>query len=185
VRKQRGSKSWGHENRTTSLKTRLPYNLIFLTTTSKLNNKSTINYIISILKMEDPLWSSPPRDRERSDWHTPPRKTICILARQGKSDRKIVAETDIPKTTVLCIRRQESSRRLHKSKGFHKRIMTMREIRHTICFISKDYTLRCLTYERVRALLGIKALAHIIRRELRRTEYRRCITCLRPFISRA
>jgi hypothetical protein len=61
----------------------------------------------------------------------------------------------------------------------------VREIRHAIRFISKDYTSRCLTYERVRALLGIKASARTIRRELRRAGYRRCIACPRPFISRA
>jgi Transposase len=33
--------------------------------------------------------------------------------------------------------------------------------------------------------LGIKASARTIRRELRRAGYRRCISCLRPFITRA
>jgi hypothetical protein len=177
-------KSWGHEKRTTSRKTRLPHNLIFLTTTSRLNNKSTINYIVSILKMEDPLWSSPPRDGEHGNWHTPPRKTVRILARQGKSDHEIVAKTGIPKTTVLHIRRQESSRRPHKSKGFHQRIMTMRKIRRAIRFISKDYTSHYMSYKQVCAILGIKASTHTIRRELRQAGYQRCITCPRPFISR-
>ena len=133
--------------------------------------------------MEDPLWSSPPRDGERGDWHTPPRKTVRVLARQGKSDREIVEETSIPRTTVQQIRKQESSRRPHKSKGFHQRMMTIREIQRAIRFISKDYTSRYMTYERVRALLGIKASARTIRRELHRAGYRRCIACPRPFIS--
>lgn len=63
--------------------------------------------------------------------------------------------------------------------------MSVRDIRQAIRFISKNYTSRCLTYEHVHATLGIKALAHTIPRELRWVGYRRCITCPRPFSSRA
>jgi len=79
------------------VKTRLPHNLDFHSTTYKFNNKPPFRHITLILNMENPLWSSPPRDGEHGDWHTPPRKTVRVLAIQGKSDREIVAETGIPK----------------------------------------------------------------------------------------
>ena len=63
--------------------------LIFSTITSKLNNKLTINYILLKLIIEDPLWSLPLREGEHGDWKTPPRKTVRVLARQGKSNCEI------------------------------------------------------------------------------------------------
>jgi hypothetical protein len=135
--------------------------------------------------MDNPLWSSPPRDSENSPWKTPPRKTVRVLARQGKSDREIVAETSIPKTTILRIRRQEISRRMHRTRPNYPRIMTTREIRRALRFITTSYTTRYLTFERVCLILGITASIRTIRRELRKLGYRRYISCPRPFISRA
>jgi transposase len=135
--------------------------------------------------MEDPLWSSPPRAAEGGEWKTPPRKTIRVLARQGKSDREIEQETGIPHSTVNRIRRQESSQRMHKKRPNKARMMIAREIRRTLRFIITSYSTRCLSFERVYNILGIKASARTIRRELRRLGYQRYISCPRPFISRA
>jgi transposase len=135
--------------------------------------------------MDNPLWSSPPRDSENAPWKTPPRKTVRVLARQGKSDREIFHETGIPRSTVQRIRRQETSRRMHRTRPNYPRMMTTREIRRALRFIATSYTTRCLTFERVRSILGITASVRTIRRELRKLGYRRCVSCPRPFISRA
>ena len=63
--------------------------------------------------------------------------------------------------------------------------MSAREIRRTLRFISTSYATRSMTFDQVRAILGIKASARTIRRELRKLGYQRCISCPRPFISRA
>src|SRR5436190_18645877 len=47
-------------------------NFLHDTTICKLIFKPTINQIALILKMENPLWSSPPHEGEQSDWKTPP-----------------------------------------------------------------------------------------------------------------
>jgi Transposase len=62
--------------------------------------------------------------------------------------------------------------------------MSVREIRRCIRHISRDWSTRRMSFERVKAQLGVKASARTIRRELRRAGYRRCIACPRPYISR-
>jgi len=62
--------------------------------------------------------------------------------------------------------------------------MSIREIRRCIRHIVSSWSTRRLTFEQVRTQLGIQASACTIRRELRRTSYRRCIACPRPYISR-
>ncbi len=138
-------------------------NFLCNTTTCKLFIKPPINQITLKLKMENPLWSSPPREGEQGDWKTPPRKTVRIMALQGKSDHMIRDATGIPRSTVQRIRKQESSRRLRKGKVYKPRMMTVREIRQAIRHLSKDYASRHLTFERLRAQLGIQASACTIR----------------------
>ncbi len=62
--------------------------------------------------------------------------------------------------------------------------MSVREIRRCIPYISRDWSTRQMSFEQVKAQLGVKASTRTIRRELRRVGYRRCITCPRPYISR-
>ena len=161
----------------------LPH-LNFNTTSCKLSHKSTIRSILLKLKMDNPLWSSPPRDSENGPWKTPSRKTVRILARQGKSDREIFTETGIPRSTIQRIRQQETSRRMHRTRPNYPRIITAREIRRALCFIATSYTIQCLIFECIRSIPGITASVRTIRQELRKLGYRCYISCPRPFISR-
>src|SRR5579859_3778520 len=102
--------------------------------------------------MENPLWSSPPREGEHGKWKTPPHKTIHVMVLQGKSDHEIFHETGIPRSTVQRIQKQESSQRLHKKRPNRPRMISAREIRHVIRFISRDYTSCRLPFKHVRAL---------------------------------
>ena len=62
--------------------------------------------------------------------------------------------------------------------------MSVREIRRYIRHILRDQSTRRMSFEQVKAQLGVKASARTIRRELRCVGYRHCIACLRPYISR-
>jgi hypothetical protein len=71
---------------------------------------------------------------------------------QGKSDREIVKETNICKTTVNRIRKQETSHRMHRTRPNYPRMITTREIRQALRFIATSYPTRCLTLKRTKAL---------------------------------
>jgi hypothetical protein len=72
---------------------------------------------------------------------------------------------------VQRIRKAKPSRPDGKGKVYRPRMMTVREIRQIICYISRDYSVRRLTFEQVRAQLIIQASARTIRRELRKAGY--------------
>jgi len=127
------------------------------------------------------LWSSPPRTGVKGNWKSPARAVVRYLAHQGISDGKISMKTGIPKSTIRYIRLDISNRRPHKIKGFHKEIMSSREIRRVIRFVSTNYSTRRLTFKQVKAQLGIEASARTIRRMLRKEGYKRCIACARPY----
>ena len=78
--------------------------------------------------MDNPIWSSPLREGEQGDWGTPARRVVRVKVHEGKGDRQIARERGIPRSTVGNIRLAKSSRRPHKTKGFHQRMMNVREI---------------------------------------------------------
>ena len=135
-------------------------------------------------EMGDTLIFSSPPQKEKGEWPTPIRMTVRNLMRLGNSQREIVSQTSLPRRTIRRILHQESSHRLRKKKAPKPHLMSVREIRQCIRHISKDWSTRRLSFEQVKAQLGIKASARTIRRELRRAGYRRCISCPRPYISR-
>jgi len=132
---------------------------------------------------DDPIFSSPPQ-KDKGEWPTPVRQTVRQLQRQGKSQREIVIKTTLPRRTIRTILRQESSHRLRRRKAPKPHLISIREIRRCIRYISKDWSTRRLTFEQVKAQLGIQASTRTIRRELRCVGYRRYISCPRPYISR-
>ena len=134
--------------------------------------------------MDDGLIFSSPPKKDKGEWPTPVRQTVRNLKREGKSQREIVAQTSLPRTSIRRILRQESSRRARKKKAPKPHLMSIREIRRCIRYLSKDWSTRRLSFEQLRTHLGVQASARTIRRELRRVGYRRCIACPRPFISR-
>jgi Transposase len=129
------------------------------------------------------ILSSPPK-KENGEWPTPIRAKVRGLQRDGFSQREIVSKTFLPRRTIRRILHQESSRRIRKKKAPRRHLMSIREIRRCIRHISRDWSTRRLSFEQVKAQLGVKASVRTIRRELRRVGYRRCIVCPRPYISR-
>ncbi len=132
---------------------------------------------------DDCIFSSPPQ-KENGEWPTPIRKVVRSLQRDGLSQREIVKKTTLPRRSIRRILHQEKSKRDRKKILPRPHLMTQRDIRRCIRHISKDWSTRRLTFDQVKAQLDITALARTIRRELRRSGYRRCIACPRPYISR-
>ena len=134
--------------------------------------------------MEDPILTSPlPKDKR--EWPTPTRAVIRALQRDGLSQREIVKRTKVPRRSIRRILRQEHSRRTRRRKDPKPHMMSIREIRRCIRHISFNWSTRRMSFEQVRAQLGIRASVRTIRRELRYAGYRRCLSCPRPFITRA
>src|SRR6266487_1131877 len=134
--------------------------------------------------MDDGLIFSSPPQKEQGEWPTPVRITVRNLHRQGKSQREIVSNTSLPRRTIRCILRQESSHRLRRRKAPKSHMMSIREICCCIRHISRDWSTRRLTFEQVKTQLGIQASARTIQRELHHAGYQCCIVCPRPYISR-
>jgi transposase len=132
--------------------------------------------------MGDTILSPLPRTKEGGEWNTPTRSRVRTLFLEGKSDRKIVKETGIPRSSVQRIRKEKSSRRSRKGKVYKPRMITVHKIRQYICYISRDWSTCRLPFVQVKAQLGVKASVRTIRRELRRAGYRRCIVYPRPYI---
>ena len=134
--------------------------------------------------MGDIILSSPCIPKENEEWPTPVRAIIRWMQRLGFSQREIIIHTGAPRRTIRDILHQEHSRRSRKGKVYKLYLMSVREIRCCICHIMKDWLMCWLSFEQVKAQLGVKASARTIRWELRRASYRRCIACPRPYISR-
>jgi Transposase len=134
--------------------------------------------------MNDIILSSPCIPKENEEWPTPARAIIRAMSRLGFSQRDIILKTSAPRRTIRDILHQEHCRRSRKGKVYKPHLMSTREIRRCIRHIAKDWSTRRLSFEQVRAQLGIIASAHTIRRELRHAGYHRYITCPRPYISR-
>ena len=134
--------------------------------------------------MADVLLSSPNIPKPGNEWPSPARAVIRALSRLGFSLSEIRQKTTASRSTIRDILHQEHSRKARKRRVYKPHLMSIREIRRCIRHIAKDWSTRRLTFEQVKTQLGIQASARTIRRELRRAGYRRCIACLRPYISR-
>ena len=134
--------------------------------------------------MSDIILSSPCIPKENEEWPTPARAIIRGMSRLGFSQREIVQRTGAKRRTIRDILHQEHCRRSRKGKVYKPHLMSIREIRRCIRHIASNWLTRRLTFQQVKTQLGIQASARTIRRELRRSGYRRCITCPRPYISR-
>lgn len=132
---------------------------------------------------DDVIFSSPPQ-KVNCEWPTPVRITVRNLQREGRSQREIVVKTTLPRRTIRRKLKQESSHRVRRRKAPKPHMMSASNIRQCIRHISRDWSTRRMSFEQVRAQLGIQTSARTIRRELRRAGYRRCISCPRPYISR-
>src|SRR6266536_14093 len=134
--------------------------------------------------MDDTVIFSSPPQKENGEWSTPIRKVVRSLQHNRNSQRDIVCKTSLPRRTIRRILHQETSKRDRRKKAPRPHLMSIREIRRCIRHISRDWSTRRMSFEQVKAQLGVKASARTICRELRRAGYRRCIACPRPYISR-
>ena len=131
--------------------------------------------------METPLILSSPLQKENGEWPTPIRAVVRSMQRNGASQRDIVSKTTLPRRSIRRILHQESSRRDRKKKYSRPHLLGLRTVRQIIRHISRNWSTRILTFERVRIELGLHASARTIRRALVLAGYRRCISCPRPY----
>jgi hypothetical protein len=133
--------------------------------------------------MDDIILSSPCIPKENKEWPTPACTIIRRMNWLGYSQCDIILKTGAPWCTIWDILHQEHCWRSRKGKVYKPHLMSVYEIRCCICHIAKDWSTRQLSFEQVKAQLGVKASVRTIQRELCRTGYRRCIVCPRPYIS--
>jgi DNA invertase Pin-like site-specific DNA recombinase len=137
--------------------------------------------------MDGSLLSSPalaPRG-PHSNWDTPARAKIRALAKTGVSQRKISRLCGVPQSTVNRIINGKSSRRSRKGKEYKPTLISKREIRRVIRFISNSWEGRRATYPQIKTACHLNASTTTVRRVLKKAGYRRCIACPRPFINAA
>ena len=151
--------------RPTSTRERERVHLKLNTLFCKLNNKSITHSNLSKINMNDDCILSSPPQKENGEWPTPVRKVVRSLQRDGLSQRAIVKKTTLPRRTIRRILHQEKSKRCRKKTLPRPHLMTQREIRQCIRHISRDWSTRRLTFDQVKAQLGITASARTIRRE--------------------
>ena len=135
--------------------------------------------------MDKSLLSSPVQasHSSNSNWDTPSRAKIRVLAKTGHSQREISRLCNVPQSTVNRIIKGKSSRRSRKGKTYKPTLISKREIRRIIRYISRSWEGRRVTYAQIRSTCHITASTSTIQRALKRAGYRRCIACPRPFIN--
>jgi transposase len=119
----------------------------------------------------------------KSNWDTPTRAKIRVLAQEGLSQREIGRKFGIAQATVNRIVNSKSSRRTRKGKVYKPTLISKREVRCIIRYISNSWEGRRVTYPQIKIACHIDASATTIRRALKRAGYQRCIACPRPFIN--
>jgi hypothetical protein len=129
--------------------------------------------------------SSPIVHEAGDNWNTPKRARVRQMRRDGNSWGAIKNELGVKRSTAQSICKDSSSRTTRKGKVYHHRLIDTRTIRQIIRHISRNYPSRRLSFEQVWWQLNLTASARTIRWELHHAGYRRCISCPRPYISRA
>ena len=105
--------------------------------------------------MEDVLLSSPNILEPGNEWPSPAHVVIRVLDRLGFSLGEIRKKTTASRSIIRDILHQEHSRRARKTRVYKPHLMSIREIRHCIRHIAKDWSTRRLTFEQVKTQLGI------------------------------
>jgi transposase len=135
--------------------------------------------------MDSLLSLSPVRDHQPGhQWATPTRAKIWVLRHQGKSYGEINKLTGVARSTIQKIVKSNSSRTLHKGNATKKRLITGRELRQILRYISSCWSNRRQSWTQIKAALGLQASTSCIRRTLKAAGFRRCIACPRPFINK-
>jgi hypothetical protein len=133
----------------------------------------------------DPRPGSPNHMHQPNEqWSSPKRARVLQARADGKSWNKIEAEVGVSRSSARSIVRSQRERRNRKGVGGVRAMMSAKEVRRIVRELSRSWHGRRMTYERVKAVLGVEASVRTIRRELRKLGYRRCIACPRPFINR-
>src|SRR5436190_8976869 len=112
--------------------------------------------------MNDIILSSPCIPKENEEWPTPVRAIIHGMSQLGYSQCNIVHKTGASQHMIQDILHQKHCRRSRKGKVYKPHLMSIHEIRHCICHIAKDWSMRRLSFEQVKAQLGVKASVRTI-----------------------
>jgi len=134
--------------------------------------------------MDTQIHSSSPLHQPETDWKTPKRAKVRQARADGKSWGQIYSELGVPLSSARSICKENSSHRSERRRASHQNLLSTWTVRQIIRTISRNHGSRRLTFEKVKYLLNLDASVRTIRRELRRSGYRHCIACPRPFISR-
>jgi transposase len=120
----------------------------------------------------------------KANWDTLTRVKVRMLYKAGHGYRRIRNETTLSKSTIRNIIKSGSSRRTRKGKVYKKKLVSARELRRVLRYVTASWDNRCALYARIKAECNVQASTTTLRRALKAAGYRRCIACPRPFISR-
>ena len=136
--------------------------------------------------MESTLLSSPTvaAHAPKENWDTPTQAKVRMLHKQGKGYKAICKETKLAKSTIRNIIKSRSTRRTRQGKTYKKKLLSARDLRRVLRYVSASWDNRRASYARIRAECNIQASTTTLQRALKAAGYRRCIACPRPFISR-
>jgi hypothetical protein len=136
--------------------------------------------------MESTLLSSSPLAAydPNGNWATPTRAKVLMLYKSGKGYKQIRNETKLLKSTIHNIIKSGSSYRTRKGKVYKKTLVSTRDLQRVFRYVAASLDNRCAFYTHLKAECNIKASTTTLRRALKAAGYRRCVACLRPFISR-
>ena len=133
--------------------------------------------------------SSPPRKRERGEFHTPARVRIRTYSAaslsQSQIKRKMFQDHGIKvsQPTISRIIQSEKSRRDQSGRTGRPHKLTGRTARYIARLCREGWNGRRMTYKCLAKALVLNVSHRTIARALKLIGYRRCIACRRPFIN--
>jgi hypothetical protein len=131
------------------------------------------------------LLSSPIVNHEPGqNWETPARAKVRLLRKQGHSYNEIKKKTGLARSIIQSIVKAKSSRRSRKKKQYKPKLLSARDIRCLIYYVSASWDNRHVLYSQLKATLRLDALTITVRYILRAHRYRQCVVCPRPFINK-
>ena len=132
------------------------------------------------------LFSSPPQPGGPGTMYTESaRSKLRALKFEGRSTYEIIQKSKLRPSAVKNIINASSTHSVRrKGKKYKPKLLSTRDLRQIIRWISVDYGSRRRRMHDIKSQLSISASGETIRRVLQRLGYRRCIACPRPFISK-
>jgi histone H3/H4 len=150
---------------------------------SKQHNFSTLHPIYVLYTAMDSILSPFAQTKYGGNWDTPARAKIRALATLGICQIEIHHMTNIPQPTISRILKEHGSRRSRKGRQYKLNLISKRETRRIIRYLSKSFYTRSLSFDCIKADCYINTSTSTIQRALKHAGYRRCVACPRPFIT--